>query len=177
VASTEALLRRVDELERRLRIVEDVAALQRLKARYGQLADARYDRRGPRAADELERIAGEIAALFTEDAVWDGGPALGCCRGRREIFERMREPTLRFSWHYFVKPNIEVEGDAARGTWDILAPCTSADGTALWMAGFEEDEYRRIDGRWLHSRMRLGVVFMAPHETGWAQQRSGSGRG
>ncbi len=169
MATTQELERRVLELEGRLRAVEDVAAIQRLKARYGQLADARYGRRGPKPAQDLERIAREIAGLFTEDAVWDGGAALGRCRGRAEIEKRFREPTLRFSWHYFVKPQIEVSGDTARATWDILAPCTSADGTALWMAGFEEDEYTRVGEAWLHSRMQLGVVFMAPHATGWAQ--------
>jgi hypothetical protein len=35
------------------------------------------------------------------------------------------------------------------------------------MAGFEEDDYRRVGGAWLHARMALGVVFLAPHETGW----------
>ncbi len=169
VATSQELERRVLELEERLRAVEDVAAIQRLKAHYGRLADARYGRRGARPPDELARIAREIASLFTEDAVWDGGPALGRCEGRAEIEKRFREPTLRFSWHYFVKPHIEVAGDEGRATWDILAPCTAADGTAMWMAGFEEDEYQRVEGSWLHRRMRLGVVFMAPHATGWSQ--------
>ena len=52
--------------------------------------------------------------------------------------------------------------------WDLLSPCTTRDGRARWMAGFEDDEYRREDGRWLHTRMKLGVVFMAPHDRGWA---------
>ena len=40
--STE-LAQRLDALERRVRAAEDVDAIQRLKARYGQLVDARYD--------------------------------------------------------------------------------------------------------------------------------------
>lgn len=39
-----------------------------------------------------------------------------------------------------------------------------------WMSGVEEDEYARVDGRWLHSRMALRVVFMAPHDRGWARR-------
>jgi hypothetical protein len=161
------LERRVSELEARLRAVEDVQEIQRLKARYGTLADARYDRRGPKPRPELERIARAISELFTEDAVWDGGAALGRAQGRDAIYQRFVEPTLLFSWHCFVKPEIEVRADLARGRWDILAPCTTRDGRPHWMAGYEEDDYRRVGGVWLHARMELGVVFLAPHETGW----------
>jgi hypothetical protein len=162
------LAARVEALERRLRAAEDVQAIERLKARYGELVDRRYAGGRPRPRDELERLAAEIAALFAEDAVWDGGHALGSCRGRQAIRRRMAEPTLRFSWHYFVKPHIEVAGDRARGRWDLLAPCTTADGRAVWMAGVEEDEYVREGAAWLHASMRLEIVFFAPHARGWA---------
>ena len=156
------------ELERRLARLEGEEEIRRLKARYGELVDARYDREGPRPAEEIAPLADEIASLFTEDAVWDGGAGLGLCRGRAAIRERFLAPTLRFSWHYFVKPRIEVEGERARGRWDLLAPCTTREGVAVWMAGVEDDEYARVDGRWLHSAMRLRVVLYAPHARGWA---------
>jgi SnoaL-like domain len=158
-------------LERRLRALEDVESIRRLKARYGRLVDGRYGDDGPLPRGQLEALADEIAALFAKDAVWDGGQALGTCRGRDEIRRRMAEPTLRFSWHYFVKPEIEVDGDRARGRWDLLAPCTTREGRAMWMAGVEEDDYVREDGTWLHARMQLRVVFFAPHERGWAPPR------
>jgi hypothetical protein len=161
---------RLRDLEARLRGLEDVEEIRRLKARYGDLVDARYGPDGPLGEAELRRRADEIAALFTDDAVWDGGGGLGLCRGRAEIAARMAAPTLRFSWHYFVKPSIEVAGDTARGRWDLLAPCTLRDGRPAWMAGVEDDEYRRVDDRWLHSAMRLRVVFFAPHETGWTRR-------
>jgi hypothetical protein len=171
MADADDLARRMDALERRLRSVEDVESIQRLKARYGQLVDARYDKSGPKSGPELESLAQQIAALFSEDAVWDGGAGLGECRGREAIAARFRAPTLRFSWHFFVKPHIEVEGDRAHGSWDILAPCTSPDGTPIWMAGVEDDTYVRDGGRWLHQSMRLRVIFMAPHARGWSRSR------
>jgi hypothetical protein len=161
---------RLHVLEGRLRVLEDVEAIRLLKARYGELVDERYAAGAPRSPAELERIAGEIADLFTEDALWEGGAALGTCQGRAAIRERFAAPTLAFSWHYFVKPRIEVTGDSARARWDLLAPCTSREGRAMWMAGVEDDEYRRVDGRWLHQRMALRVVFMAPHDRGWARK-------
>lgn len=177
-----ALQQRIEQLEARLDEVEAVQAIHKLKSRYGQLLDARYDEQGVVDRESLERIASEVAAMFSPDATWDGGAGLGLCQGREAIRTRFLEPTLRFSWHYFVKPRIEVDGDRATGTWDILAPCTSSKGRALWMAGTEDDEYVRQDGVWLHQSMKLSVVFFAPHDRGWAAKTpkpavSGGGQG
>jgi hypothetical protein len=161
------LTQQVAELRVRVEAAEAVQALHNLKARYAQLVDERYVR-GKVAPDErVAAVAEQIGALFTEDGVWDGGPALGVSTGRAEIAARMRAPTLLFSWHFFLKPQIHVDGDRARARWDILSPCTTRDSKPSWMVGFEDDEYRRVDGVWLHARMKLTTVFLAPHETGW----------
>lgn len=140
-----------------------------MKAHYGALVDQRYRDGDVVGRDELDRIAGEIAQLFTKDAVWDGGKGLGSCTGRDEIRARFAAPTMKFTWHYFVKPQIEVDGDTAHGTWDIFAPCTLQDGRPFWMAGVEHDEYRREAEGWLHTSMKLDVVFLAPFDKGWAR--------
>ena len=111
MATDPKLLERVQALEARLAVLEAVEEIRRLKSNYAALVDDRYVRGAPRAPDELVDRARRIADLFTEDAVWDGGPALGVCRGRAELEKRMAKPTLLFSWHYFVKPYIEVDGD------------------------------------------------------------------
>jgi hypothetical protein len=167
MASLESLAAEVAELRSRLERTEAVLAIQRLKARYAQLVDERYLRGHLADAALLAARADAIAALFAEDGVWDGGPTLGVARGRAEIAARMRAPTLQFSWHFFLKPQLAVDGDRARGRWDILSPCTTSDGKPHWMVGFQDDEYVRVDGVWLHQRMKLTSVFMAPHETGW----------
>ena len=160
----------IERLAARVRVLEGLEAIRRLKARYAELVDARYERGAPKAAAELDRLAGEIAALFTADAVWDGG-ALGTQTGRDAIRKRMAEPTLSFSRHYFVNPQIDVTGDTARARWELLAPCNAPDGKPMWMAGVEDDEYARVGGVWLHSRMKLGVHFFAPHERGCGFKR------
>ena len=164
------LSRRIVALEARLEALEAAEAIRNLKARYAELVDQRYRRGGGVVEPErLAALADEIAGLFSADAVWDGGAGLGLCEGRDAIRERFLDPTLLFSWHYFVKPRIEVSGDEATARWDILSPCTTKDGRPHWMAGVEEDAYRREEGRWLHTRMKLDVVFMAPHERGWVR--------
>jgi hypothetical protein len=161
------LTRQVAELRVRLEAAEAVQAIQNLKARYAQLVDERYVRGKVAPEEKVAAIAEQIAALFTADGVWDGGPALGVSTGREQIAARMRAPTLVFSWHFFLKPQIHVDGDRARARWDILSPCTTKDGKPHWMVGFEDDEYARVGGAWLHTRMKLTSVFLAPHETGW----------
>lgn len=161
------LTRRHEALERRVVAVEDTLAIERLKARYAQWVDQRYEKGAPVSEQRLAEIARALGTLFTEDAVWDGGKALGVAEGRAAIVERLSHPTLLFSWHYFLKPHIEVDGDRAVARWDLLSPCTTRDGKPHWMAGYEDDEYRKVDGEWLHQSMKLSVAFLAPHETGW----------
>ena len=169
MASLEDLERQIAELRTRVDAAESALAIQHLKSRYASLVDARFAKGQIVDATRLDEVAHAIASLFTEDGVWDAGPALGVATGRDEIAARMREPTLVFSWHFFLKPrvDVDVEGGTARARWDILSPCTTKDGTPHWMVGFEDDEYSRVDGEWLHSRMKLTSVFMSPHETGW----------
>lgn len=165
---------RVRDLEAKLAAVEAVQEIHNLKARYAELVDSRYTQEGPRPADEVSRIADEIVALFSRDAVWDGGTELGRWQGHEEIRKRFLDPTLRFTLHYFVKPQIQVDGDRATGRWDILAPVTFGNGKPGWMTGSEDDEYKRENGRWLHSHMKLTVHFMVPHDRGWGSSEPSS---
>src|SRR5690606_12087710 len=105
-SSQQALLERIAALEARVARTEAHAEILALQSRYGTLADARYSRQGPRSQVEIDRAADALAALFTEDAVWEGGGALGRCEGRAAIRERFRAPTLHYAWHFFVKPEI-----------------------------------------------------------------------
>ncbi|MCP4907737.1 MAG: nuclear transport factor 2 family protein [bacterium] len=167
---------RFAELEARLAEVEGHRAILDLKSLYGTLADARYTRKGPRSTSEIEAVADQLADLFTDDAVWEGGAQLGRCEGKDAIRARFSEPTLHYSWHFFVKPEIRLAGDRAKGTWDVLALITTLEGRAVWMVGVEHDEYARVGGRWLHTRMQLDSQLMAPHDKGWAPKRPAESR-
>ena len=68
-----------------------------------------------------------------------------------------------------MKPRIDVDGDRATARWDLLCPCRGGDGRSYWMCGYEDDEYVRTDGAWLHRSMTLTTLFMAPVEDGWAK--------
>ena len=160
---------RVADLEHRMTVAEAILAVQALKARYAELVDDRFSRGAVVAAEVLARVAADIAALFTSDGVWDGGPVLGTVSGRTAIAARLGDPTLVFSRHLFVNPRIRVDDDRATGRWDLLSPCRDARGVSYWMCGYEDDEYRRVDGTWLLSAMRLTTVFMAPVGEGFTE--------
>ena len=162
------IMDRMTALETRLAEVEAHRAILDLKSLYGTLADARYTRKGPKPQSEIDVVADQLTELFSEDAIWEGGGALGRCVGREAIRARFREPTLHYSWHFFVKPEIRIDADRASGTWDVLAMITTREGRAMWMVGVEHDEYARIGGRWLHTRMQLDAQLMAPYDAGWA---------
>lgn len=169
MTTVEELAAEVAALRRRVEASEGVLELQSLKARYGELVDQRFGPDGVVDDQTLTRIADEVAALFTVDGVWDGGPALGRIIGRAAIAERLRTPTLSFSRHLFVKPRIRVEGHEGWARWDLLSPCRRLDGSSYWMCGFEDDHYVRQDGVWLHKSMTLTTVFMSPITEGWTR--------
>jgi ketosteroid isomerase-like protein len=90
-------LARLERMEQRLQALEDSEAIRNLKARYAALCDNQYDCDG-------------IAALFTEDAVWES-PTLGQFEGREAIRGFFREASGIFSFaiHYSLNGHIEVK--------------------------------------------------------------------
>jgi uncharacterized protein (TIGR02246 family) len=146
-------------IEERLRVLEDIEEIRKLKARYAAACDDNYD-------------ADAIAALFTEDALWDGG-SLGKADGRdaiRKFFSRAAE-FFPFAIHNVMNPIIEVEGDRATAQWYLLQPATMAKGNqAVWLAAVYHDEYVRHEGRWMFKKLSVKPHFLTPYEEGWARK-------
>ena len=151
---------RIEALRVRLERTEAVLAIQSLKAEYADLVDRRFSQGAVLEQPMLDAVVAKICDLFTPDAIWDGGPVLGVANGRRQIAERLRNPTLVFSRHLFTKPRIRVDSQTASASWDLLCPCRTPDGRSWWMCGYEDDEYTLDDDLWRHSKMTLTTVFM-----------------
>ena len=96
------------ELERRLRVLEDIEAIKQLKYCYADACDRGYDH-------------DTLADFFTEDAVWDGG-TFGRYEGREEIREFFCgvSTDIPFAVHYMMNPIISVDGDKASGRWYLM---------------------------------------------------------
>ena len=146
------------DLDRRIRRLEDLEAIKQLKARYAALCDANYDADG-------------LAALFTADAVWDGGQ-LGKSEGREAIRQFFRGSSRRISFaiHNILSPIIEVDGDTATGSWYLFQACTYTDGNqAVWGAATYHDRYVREGATWKFQHVRIESHFWTPFEEGWAR--------
>jgi len=154
------MIARLDELETRVRALEDTDAIRNLKARYAELCDDNYNPDG-------------IAALFVEDAVWESGP-LGRFEGREAIREFFRGASRIFTFaiHYSLNSQIEVIGDTAWAKWYLFMPCTVGDGDqAMWRAGIDEEEYVRMNGRWMFKSKKSTGLFSTPFDSGWNKVR------
>tara|TARA_B100000809_G_scaffold239364_1_gene260860 strand:- start:198 stop:692 length:495 start_codon:yes stop_codon:yes gene_type:complete len=155
------IIGKLEDLENRIRAVEDTDAIRNLKARYAELCDDDYNPDG-------------IAALFVDDAVWESGP-LGRFEGKESIrdFFRGASEIFTFAIHYSLNPQIEITGDTARARWYLFMPCTVGDGDqAMWRAGIDDEEYVRVDGHWMFKSKKSTGIFNTPFDSGWAKVRS-----
>jgi ketosteroid isomerase-like protein len=144
------------DLERRIRVLEDVEAIKQLKFRYADACDRGYD-------------ADTLADLFTEDAIWEGD-RFGRYEGREAIraYFRRISSDIVFALHYMMNPIIAVDGDEAQGTWYLFQASTFAEGnTPIWGAARYDEQYRRVGGAWKFYRLRLISSFWTPFDEGW----------
>ena len=162
---------RLEQIEKRTLILEDIEALKKLKARYGMLCDEKYRDHKAKSEEEVAIVAREISELFTPDAVWDAGGKFGINRGRNEIFEYFKTRRFDFACHYFVMPYLDLQGDRARARWYLFQPTTIKEAKPVWMSGYEDDEYVKVDGRWYISNMKLILNFLTPYDEGWVKNR------
>ena len=149
---------RLAQLERRVQALEDVNAIRNLKSRYAAYCDDNYNPEG-------------LAALFTEDAVWES-QGLGRYEGRDAIrdFFRGASQLFTFAIHYSLNGQIEVNGDTAKAQWYLFMPCTLGDGNrAMWRAGIDREEYVRSGDEWRFKRKSSAPLFHTPYEEGWAK--------
>ena len=160
-------------LEERVRRLEAIEAIKRMKAHYALCADAKYTedhRRKPQ--DEIDRIAWDQVSVFTEDAVWDNG-LFGRFAGRTAIWEFLRATPWKFSVHMYMNPLIDVDGDAATGSWVIWEVATlEKTDRAVFLSATLDDEYVCLDGRWFTSLVAMTNRFMTPFEEPWTLRRN-----
>ncbi len=132
------------DLEARVRALEDIEAIKKLKARYWRCVD--------------RKLWDEMAEVFAEDAAADYGPDRKP-KGRQAIVQFLKGSLgadTVITNHIGQRPEIELTGDnTARGTWwlsdyIVMQPNVRRRGYAYY-----EDEYVKQGGRWRVSRTRL----------------------
>jgi hypothetical protein len=160
-----------DTIESRLQRLEDLAAIQDLKARAGKLADSKYTPdHHKKPQEEVDAIAWQQARLFSPDGEFklDG---VAKARGHQELFEGFRHRAWRFALHMYFCPNITLAGDTASGHWVFWCLATDEKTNApLHIAGYIQDEYVRHDGAWLFKSTELLARFNTGFGDAWTNE-------
>ncbi len=144
-------------VENRLRILEDIEEIRKLKARYCAGCD---DDHNPDT----------LVALFAPDGSWEA-TGMGRHEGHdaiRKFFADLRASgRIRNSAHNVFNPIIEVDGDTATGHWRLLMLYTGnvPGGEAQYfrIIGWYREEYVRLFGRWRFRSLYCEVEESAPY--------------
>lgn len=133
----------MEELEGRLKRVEDLLEIHRLFIDYGSHLDAgRFD---------------EYASLFAEDGEVLMGP-MGRAKGRdaiRDLMAAQLAHRVGTSYHVISSPVVDIHGDEATSEvmWTVIQ--READGRPrLTMCGRHRDHLIRERGRWKFASRR-----------------------
>ena len=137
----------------------DIEEIKQLKARYAAACDDDY------APDD-------IAELFTDDAVWDGG-IMGFAKTRNGIREFFANASaiVGFAVHGLSNPLIEVDGDRASGRWYLHQPMTmKGTESCFWFCAQYQDEYVRTADGWKFQHVKVIARAFSPYEEGFGKQ-------
>jgi len=152
----------VENLEQRITRLEDVESIKRLKATYCYLVDSGLD-------DSSQMDAFE--PLFAND-IWVDFDFLGTHKGKAAVlyFYQGIADLLSYSAHQLTNPLIDVTGDRATGQWYVLVPMTfRKTGRAVWLQARYDEEYLKLDGRWLWQSITARFDHISPYEEGWSK--------
>lgn len=181
-AKMKALEQRIEELSKRLGVLEDVHAIRRLQHAYGYYLD--------------KCLYEEVAGLFAETcaAHFFGGVFRGRAGVRRLYIDRFQKnftggkdgPMRGFLLdHPVMQDIVDVAPDrkTAKGRFRVVMQAGQHESADLptsvkarlpqqwWEGGVYENEYVSENGVWKIQVLNYRLVWNADYETGWAHTR------
>jgi len=154
----------LEELEKRIRTLEDIEEIKQLQVRYVNcLTTTEWDK---------------LVDCFAENGVVD--LTVGSSRGKEEIAKFFKETIsvthIGKEGNFVVHPTISVEGDRAKGSWllythfsqphkiQILPAVTAEEDAPDWMQGYYAMEYIRENGKWKISLLKWRGRLRSPRK-------------
>ena len=139
----------LSDLEKRIRIIEDIEAIKKLKAKYFRCVD--------------KKLWDEMETVLTEDAVADYGMGIELLQGRKAILEFLKKNLDRdsmISVHQGHNPEIEITSDTtARGVWVLNDRLIIQTIATLNGWRYYEDEYVKVNGEWKKKSTKITNIL------------------
>jgi bile-acid 7alpha-dehydratase len=139
----------LSELEKRIRVMEDIEAIKNLKAKYFRCVD--------------KKLWEEMETVLTEDAVADYGMGIELLHGRKAIIEFLKKNLGRdsmISVHQGHNPEIEITSDTtARGIWVLNDRLIIQTIATLNGWRYYEDEYVKVNGEWKKKSTKITNIL------------------
>ena len=139
----------LSDLEKRIRVMEDMEAIKKLIAKYFRCVDKKL-------WDEMEEI-------WVEDAVVDYGMDIELLQGRKAIMEFLKKNLDRdsmISVHQGHNPEIEITSDTtARGVWVLNDRLIIQTIATLNGWRYYEDEYVKVNGEWKKKSTKIANIL------------------
>jgi len=146
-------------LEERIKRLEEIEAIKKMKAEYVLACD--------------ERRWDDAVRYFTSRAVVAFGP-FGKFESRQELekfFKETMPVTIGFTIHRLSNPIIEVKGDTAKGIWYCEIPSTHIPtNKAILQQGTYFDEYIKEGNEWKHTKLDLVYSYITEFGEGWVKK-------
>ena len=148
-------------LEQRMRVLEDVEAIRKLKARYAYAIDS--------------QVLKDIMNNFALECSADYGP-FGNYKTRSEVehfFGVTIPPDLPFTLHWLHNGIIDVNSEiTATGQWYFTAAGThKPTNRAIWMAGKYNDDFIKENDEWKIKKMLCTFFYITAYDEGWVKEK------
>ena len=147
-------------LEQRVQALEDAQAIINLKTAYLDAANGGWTK----VSHEGEKIAN----MFVEDGHWEL-TNWATVKGRADIRNTFNKWTseIPFVVHMVSNPFLEVNGDTAKGKWNIMALSAHVgkdrfSGEDIMTLAIYNDEFARVNGSWLFTRLHAQILIQGP---------------
>jgi len=155
--NTEELMKELKTLQTRVKVNDDIEKIKQLTERCINARNA------SNADDELN--------YYSEDAVLDLGQRQ--IKGKANIGEIARAhtpkpgspPPATKAASFLAHPIIMVDGDKAKGRWNLFAMhcLTSTYQSLFWVQSEINAEYTRVNGEWKISYLAMAPKIGPPH--------------
>lgn len=152
------------DLEARLQILEDVKAIENLKARYCYLMDASHKDPG-KMKEVLRLFAKDAKVKFQNVGSGEGGV------GVETFFTKRFLEYFSFTMHMIHSPLIEINGNEATGRWYLQTASTvRSTNQARWAAATYHDTFVKEDGVWKFKSIETRLFYSTLGNETWANK-------